>query len=369
MLANTKALPDDWHWQLFVPSMGDGEPWKDVDNVSVWRLDWADNVLQSRYFLDYPELVKAIEQFKPEIMICEQPEHARAIRVAQAATGVDFPIVSFWTHVDINRVNVHSDTDPIFRQIDGFMASDEIAFQSNEEMTTWFTGAEKLLSGSLDRSKASVWSGIFDTTELDSCRIAHDPDLTPAIFFVSRLSDNPRTRWEEFAQATRKLQKKGLCFRTWIANPNEALTRAEIEERFANLEIVGPMTRDQYLMSLWQADIVPILYSNGSVSFCEAAYADNLIVTSSNRQGATSSGMFVVKQNPTSSDIANALETALRCVGTDRAAKRMAQTQAATLARHGTMENAYQIHDSFDAAFRRHEQRRRDQPLKRIEGK
>jgi hypothetical protein len=368
MVNNVKALPDDWKWLLLVPKPGlrEGRPWQVASNIDVWSMDWASNVLQSRYHLDYLELHKMIATYKPDIMITEQPEHARAIRMAQAATGVDFPIVSFWTHVDINRANVHSDTDPILRQIDGFMASDEVAFQSPEEMTTWFTGAEKLLSGSLDRSKASVWNGIFDPAELDSVKQDKLPSKNPLIYFVSRLSDNPRTRWEEFAEATHRLAKRNLVFDVAVANPNEALTDDEIGKRFANVVKIGTTGREDYLRTLWGSDIVPILYSNGSVSFCEAASSNNMILTSCNRAGAKASGMLTIKQNPDASSITMALETAIRIMGNDSTPERLNGIRTSTLQRHGTAENIHQVQDSIDVAFARHRHRRVLAPLKTV---
>jgi hypothetical protein len=81
------------------------------------------------------------------------------------------------------------------------------------------------------------------------------------------------------------LAEEGEKFEVWVANPNEAQSegwiRQQLEPAGVDVAHVGYSTRKQYLESLWQSDIVPILYPQShiySLGYCEAIEADNMVL-------------------------------------------------------------------------------------------
>jgi hypothetical protein len=216
--------------------------------------------------------------------------------VAQKYAGKDFSIVAMVEHVDIyEQTKVAENVRFMLRQVDGALVSDRIAFPLEGMRHSWINwlneaGLGEIWDGRLAEigiDPTVVWSAIYSPDEVR----AHEPEAifendVPVIYFISRLSDNQRTHYEEFFEACRLLQARHIKFQLWVANPNEAVLGYEDAAYPRGLNHVithfGPTERAEYLNRLWKADIVPILYPQHmiySLGFCEAITAGNLVLT------------------------------------------------------------------------------------------
>ncbi|NDD55337.1 hypothetical protein EBZ39_15995, partial [bacterium] len=102
------------------------------------------------------------------------------------------------------------------------------------------------------------------------------------ILFISRLTDERRTKAKQFLTACDELLKTGDQFTVKVADPNRSMTDDEIRGLCASAEITRFNDKQEYYEALWRADIVPILYPLNhiySVGHCEAAYSENVIIT------------------------------------------------------------------------------------------
>ena len=293
MRAYVEALPDEWEWTWLVP----GNEGLDIDfaeglpkrGISLYPLPWMDNVLQGRYFFPMREVFRFLENGERfDVMLLEVPELARPMRVAQQWTEVRFPIISMVEHVDLyDQTRVPELVRYMLRQIDGSLASDALAFPLEGMKQEWLKAAAATVA--VDPSPPCgmpVWNAIYDPRDskvfgTDSKRYSRKRKL-PVINFISRLSDNQRTHYEEFFQACRLLWGDGERFEVWVQNPNEAQEESWIRAQGPFVTEVGNDGREDYLRSLWMSDIVPILYPQShiySLGYCEAITAGNHVIT------------------------------------------------------------------------------------------
>jgi hypothetical protein len=309
MRAYVEALPDDWEWTWLLPPEDQSDArdwdrlhrWADRIGVRCIHVPWMDNVLEGRYFIPMRELIDVVLGFDPDVLLCEVPEHARAWRAIQRAcnamTGVErsFPIISMVEHVDFyKQTTVPEEVAYYLRQLDGALVSDRIAFPLEGMRKEWSKAYSHLLEDRfwLDE-KMVTWNAIYSPREVDEwVGDVFLEDGAPAIYFISRLSDNQRTHYEEFFEACRILQEEGREFQLWVADPNEAGGSYDKLQGQLGLNHVithwGTRSRDNYLARLHGASVVPILYPQShiySLGFCEAISAQNLVVTTTDPQG------------------------------------------------------------------------------------
>jgi hypothetical protein len=359
MRAYMEHLPEDWQWYWLVPPLGqlgvgdkkDGmtvevsqamewfEQWTEMvpaGTASV-HVPWMYNVLQGRYYFPMHELIRLVEKLRdsnqvPDVLLLEVPEHARAWRAVQQWTGCHFPIISMVEHVDLyEQTKVPEEIAYHLRQVDGAMVSDRLAFPLQGMYEEWHKAAGDAISmqslTTLHRNVGvSIWNAIYASDEVQEYKDLAAQGHVPIINFISRLSDNQRTHYEEFAEATNILRDQGVEFETWVMNPNEAKERSWIFETFANVGVAGPpglyvKQRPWYLAGLWQSDIVPILYPQShiySLGFCEAIEANNLILTEY-VEGYETDNLRAIGVDPKDpQDIAEKLKQAIEMEGQTR---------------------------------------------------
>lgn len=291
MRAYVNSLPQDWQWTWVIPRARQlDRSWESALPLGVQpvHMTWGDNVLHGRYYFPLREVFKLFEIQQFDVMLLEVPELARAVRVAQSWVKRDFPIVAMVEHVDIyeetrvpERVAYH------LRQVDGALCSDVLAFPLAGMWHEWAKAADDLVRPrvyTLFQEKAVIWDALYDPEEVLAWRLpgsTGDQDETPVVFFISRLSDNQRTHYEEFFEANRILSKERE-YKVIVANPNEAKSADWISRQGDNVHYYGTLTRSGYIRHLWDADVVPILYPQShiySLGFCEAITAGNVILT------------------------------------------------------------------------------------------
>jgi hypothetical protein len=301
-----RESPDNWQWTWILPydeidKAGDCE-WKrlhEEGRIDIVEFPWPSNVLQARYDFRMDEMRYVLSGTKKhDVILCEVPEHVVPLRVAMAAENMDIPIISMYEHVD-----VYDETDRglparmLLRQLEGYIGSDICAFPLEGLKEEWFSGVSRLVSNGVYNQITGLGKDAYDKSTIWPCIFSEDEilglapeqqekldNIVPTIFFISRLSDNQRTHYEEFFKATKILQSEGIDFMTLVANPNNALTEGEIKMQCANAVTVST-DRQSYIDHLWTSDIVPILYPMRyiySVGFCEAATARNHIITAEN---------------------------------------------------------------------------------------
>jgi hypothetical protein len=225
------------------------------------------------------EVLQLLEEGAPDVLMLDVPEHAPAWRAAQEFTGKRFPIISTVTHAV---------TDPslLIRQMDGGRVSDILAFPLPGIENAWLRrfSPDDASFTLVPHHKRLTWNAVFDPSEVDrelsgKVWLHHD---RPTINFISRLSDNERTHYKEFFAAVRELERLNVDCDVWVANPNDAMNPTDVRNQSKLITRVGYTNRKQYLQSLWQSDVVPILYRDDltlSIGLMEAVAADNTIVS------------------------------------------------------------------------------------------
>src|SRR5262245_29744977 len=145
MRAYVESLPD-WERRWILPEVGLCDPtenrmledWMTRHEVSWARVPWMSNVLEGRYYIPMPELAKVTEEWRPYVLLCEVPEHARAWRAIQRHLGFTFPIISMVEHVDIyEQTKVPEEVAYHLRQVDGALVSDAVAFPLDGMKFEW----------------------------------------------------------------------------------------------------------------------------------------------------------------------------------------------------------------------------------------
>jgi hypothetical protein len=213
------------------------------------------------------------------------------------------------------------------------------------------TGLELSMQADI-QEKARTWNAIYSPREVE---FAEEDDYidqwrseVPVIYFISRLSDNQRTHYEEFFDATHILAAEGQEFEVWVANPNEAMSEEEIRRKGSCVTHVGPVKRYDYISRLWAADVVPILYPQThiySLGFCEAITAHNIVITTRAPDGTPvlpgSPGMAADGVTPI--NIVTALREALVTSGKGINRDRMLASQADWLEDNRSVEQNIDI--------------------------
>lgn len=294
MRAYVENLPQEWEWMWLLPEQWQSEGFDNFggpgSNVFRAEVSAMDNVLEQRFHFPMGEMSEWYRDFKPDVLLCEVPEHVRAWRAVQDRVGHRCPIVAMVEHVDFYEETHTAARVPfLLRQLDGALSSDKLVFPLESMKVEWYRAAQKIVKPQpIFPESVRVWPGLFSPNEVDEQRengLALKPDV-PVIFLISRLSDGTRTRYEEIIGASNDLLRQGVEHVLWVANPNEAKewqwirssSRAYEPHPFGERRL----KRDEYLQLLWAADVVPIMYDLSriySVGACEAVAALNLLVS------------------------------------------------------------------------------------------
>jgi hypothetical protein len=245
----------------------------------------------TREHRDIRAIVDILEKSNPDAVILEIPEQAGAWRQAfNLANIAQHPkLIGMFNYVPIHGKDAHGNND-IYQQVHGAINCDLFAFQLQAEKDGWIQAtleaigedAVKHLKRHKLMSNAKIWSVLYSVDLHGSkgpwaCNSpSHDENVN--FFFANRLSENPRTHWEDFLNAAQALKEAGEPISVWVANPNDALSDEELKKWPVVNREVKIKTRKDYENALDMADVVPILFPNCSVTVCEAVEARCLIM-------------------------------------------------------------------------------------------
>lgn len=288
MLGWMRHLPDEWEWTWMLPLQ---PRWQDSSyewlHARATHIDWAPNVLTDRFGFPMNDVLEVIEAGEYDIAIVEAIEHVAGFKAAQKFAGKEFPVVGM--------IGLYDDRDDAFylRQIEGAAASDLLVFPLQVIAERWYERAKAMVKHTSCEARAVVVPAIFDPQEVLSHTITPIHSTCPRIFFISRISDDARTKASLFIEAVCQLRDEGVEFEVWLANP----TGVDVPISNTGTDLVGPIdSREEYINRLWNADIVPVLYSledGYSVGACEAIATDNLLVTPDGHPGVPVDEMTV----------------------------------------------------------------------------
>jgi len=279
MRAVVETLPREWRWTWALPDANVERHWPDAlpQDVAVAPLPWMDNVRQGRAFFPMREVQALLREQDFDLVMTDVPEHVHAWREA----GYDGPLIATATHllpVD--------DKAGYLRQAAGALLADAVCFPTDEIERIWSSRSVF----HVPNFKRKVWKGVFSPSEVEAAmtRTRKWPPDVPKVNFISRLSDNGRTHHEEFFEACRQLAHVGQKFEVWVQNPNEAMDDRDVARQCTRISRVGNSGRADYLRTLWQSDIVPILYDDDrilSIGLMESVAARCVVATPTHRSG------------------------------------------------------------------------------------
>jgi hypothetical protein len=303
MRAYAENLPQSWKWYWLLPEQWQRESdaatrIRRMPNVVDVTTPHMDNVLEERFNFPFRELAEVYDSIRPDIILCEIPEHVRSWRAVQDSVGHTCPIITMVEHVDFYEETKTAARIPfMLRQMDGALAADKVIFPLRGMQEEWKAAAYDVCGGRGWHFNDAVWPGLFSPKEVDAQR-AHglamsyneeDADNAwPVLFLISRLSDNTRTRYKEIVGASNDLLRNGVKHVLWVANPNDGRSWGWVKQEALAYEQhpfgEKRLKREEYLRLLWAADVVPIMYDLSriySVGACEAVAAHNKVVTAS----------------------------------------------------------------------------------------
>ena len=195
------------------------------------------------------------------------------------------PIISYTGHFSRLSENKEYNIDFYLRQIDGYLASDKFVINKKSNLNTFKKTINHLYKNELIntcKNKFYLWDYGISTEELDGYKTKEKfGKLT--IFFISRLSDNLRTKGKLFIDYINDLYQKNNTFQVIFANVNDAMDWDYLKRNVKPIYIYkqGGLTRKEYIELLYKSDIVPILYNTDeifSLGEYEAYYTGNIII-------------------------------------------------------------------------------------------
>lgn len=290
-LARIAVLPKSYRWTLLLPySYGTAEYIElppelfrlknDGYNIETKYYRAAHNVAGQRFATPDPRWFEDNNLGNIDVMLCEMPEHVGYFRQLQDQKILGrFPIVTKVLHVEL-----FDETKPVlpyfWRQLEGISFSDAVIFPLKGIYEAFKAHAHKLLSDlalqMLDRP-THIWNGMF-SPKLFLEGKAGIGGIPMRVAFISRLSDDKRTRASQFLAEMERFAANEASLK--VADPTEMIKQGGVDSRLV-FSLFGS-DRADYIDTLrhWST-VVPILYDQGliaSIGFCEAAWAGNIMV-------------------------------------------------------------------------------------------
>lgn len=302
----------EWHWVVPNPPQWSIDSAQGIPrHVRLHGLDWAPNVQTARFDFPFVDVCNIVKRVQPHAMILEVPEHALAMRMVQEWTKTEFPIFSYVNYSPVVEGATHHKIDTFHRQVEGAMASDLLAFNTEGLREAWTL--HRVAEDYVSEIRTTVWPGVYSPNEIDwwaSYRNRRaDP---PAVFFTSRLSDPAKNRGPQFFRTLKILKGRGHSFQVWLGDPNRSATENDLS-MLEGLDVTrhGCDNRAQYLRMMNEAAIVPTLWAQDliySIGYCDALAAGAISVVSTS--GGNVAGIPVGLE-PDIDDLLPAMEEAL----------------------------------------------------------
>jgi hypothetical protein len=258
-------------------------------DLTVVIMNACKNVAYNRFHFDMNELLTdKVFILDVDYVITDVPETARNFKMF-FSLNKKFPKLIVNVHyIDIYLENqiTPGESNYFWRQLDGIICADKVTFFTRQMLKDYFEYAAGLVDINLIESlkrKCSVQDYMI-ISEYEMKLHRKPKAENKIIFFISRCSDDKRTKWKEFITIMKELRKQRQDFEVFIANPTQIdnqLIRNETEnaDYFRIPEI--PLTRKEYIELLWQSHCVPLFYDIGnniSIGFYEAMFCENVPV-------------------------------------------------------------------------------------------
>ena len=343
------GLGDDIEWTWLLPPEYRRSPeWRKgvPERVNVAATSWPYNVQAARYHFQFEENLRVVKQWKPDLMILEVPEHARAWRMVQEHLGVDFPIVSYMNYLGgVDWLLDRSEaTDTRLRLIDGLDASDLIVFNTPGLLERWKSGLTFDL-GYLAR-RATVWRASYSMDEFGF--VPRGTKTRPVLNFTSRLTDENRTRWPQLFVAAGRIE--GLD--VWVGNPNRSQTIDAVADRLGRRpERFGYSSREEYVQSMQDASISTTFWPQDDVystAYCDTIASGCIPIVAALDPGAVAG--IAVRPRASVSEIEEALRRAISLWNDEPEAHRAAHENLQWLADNRSVQrNGKQMRDEMEA--------------------
>lgn len=295
MRAVVHHMPSKWEWLWMLPpeEMCSDDSDKTIpDGVSIARIPWGQDVHANRWMFPADDVMLLMEVFKPDMVYAECSEHVASIRYClDKANLKDSKIMTQIGYVPMHSGGYTVSPDPIVRQFEGAEIANAVIFNSDVEQQEWYGIVKRRGLSVRGTALPLVWNGLYDPDDVKMYRDDgrelgkkyFGADEIPRIFYAGRMADPYRTHYKALMIALDRLKQDGKDFRLWVGNPNEAWTWENCR-KLPNYEEMPfgekPMSRRQYLLTLWAANIVPVIIPNRTASFCEAVETDNIVLSS-----------------------------------------------------------------------------------------
>jgi hypothetical protein len=288
---------DEYTFSLIVPQLSDIE---DIDNyeklffedefkkikIHFFPFKLSKNVAYNRFHFDMNQFM-LIDDF--DLIITDVPELTRNIKMHYVLQKKNIKIISNVHYLDIYPENqvVNGISNYFWSQLNGLICSDAITFLTKKYYQDFFDYAKKYVTNEIlvPLIEKSVVLDFMAFSEDSLNLFKKEKNNEKIIFFISRCSDDKRTKWREFILSVKLLRKLRQDFKVFIANPthinSEELSK-EIGDAFDYISFpLNEFSKQDYVEKLWESHCVPLLYdirNNLAVGFYEAMFCNNVPV-------------------------------------------------------------------------------------------
>jgi len=265
------------------------EEFFDKIDLSIVIMNASKNAAYNRFHFDMNELlVNRNFLLDVDYILTDIPETARNFKMFYILNKKSPKLVVNVHYIDIypeNQITL-GESNYFWRQLDGIICADKVTFFTKQMMKDYFDYAVGLVDEDLIEKlerKCSVQDYMI-ISEYEMKLYKKLKVEKKIVFFISRCSDDKRTKWKEFIAVMKELRKQRQDFEVFIANPTQIdnqLIRNETENADYFRIPEKALTRKEYIELLWQSHCVPLFYDIGnniSIGFYEAMFCENVPV-------------------------------------------------------------------------------------------
>lgn len=289
----------DWHFYILISPLEDfadlhsyDELIPDIKNknqITFIPYDFpVDAFLNRQHFnvVDFNSTLASLP--KIDVVWNNITELSRNIKTILKFKSPDTKLVTccYWLDApEIGQEKVDKDISYAWRQFDGFECSDLVVFTCKSTKAAFFENAKLMFNRkyvNAIKAKSTIWDFGFSKKEADK----YDPHAKydkPTILFLNRLSGINYTHHEEFIEALKILETKGVDYQVAFTNPSGKVDNKWLSENIKNLvQLDTPLSRRDYFALLWKANISVHLYNKelyGGVAHRESLYCKNTVIT------------------------------------------------------------------------------------------
>lgn len=256
--------------------------------INIDFFEFSKNVAFNRFHFNMNHFIKRSDNLKKiDILINDVPEITRNFKIFfNVHLKKEIQIISNVHYLDIypETYLCGNESNYFLRQFDGLACSNKGSFLTQKNMDDFFSYAKtKILPNFSDSvfNKSKVLDYlVFSEDELNTFKT--NKRKKKQILFISRCSDDKRTRWKFFIESCKKLRENRTDFEVILTNPS-GLPEDQLDKEIGSakdfISYKKNLSRIEYIKLLWESSIVPLLYdigNNAAIGFFEAMYCDNI---------------------------------------------------------------------------------------------